>query len=434
MRIRNIEKFVQARKRYARRQYFRVGLREITHYWGLMGILVAYLLGIALVWENMGKIPLPIPKDILWGAVVYGSIRFAFLLVGVIVLIELIIALGTPRQAEKIQNALTEAGFANSVGFPPLLLSIRKDGKSLIYEFDSNNMPLSRWNKDKEKIGAALHCTVAKINMLPNGNRVILYTCIPLPEKIYWKDEYLSQENFVLVLGMDMIGEIVSVDIATTPHLLLGGSTGSGKSLLLKCLLMQSLRKEAIIILADLKGGVDYAPIWHQKCKMVFEPQGLLTTLEELIAEMERRRKLFVAAEASNLNEYNQITGDHLQRYILACDEVAEVLDKTGLDKAERAILSSIEKHMSLIARQGRAFGIHLFLSTQRPSAELIPGEIRTNLTLRICGRADDILSRIILDNTDAVEQISPDAKGRFITNMGQSFQGFLFDDDILES
>ena len=71
-------------------------------------------------------------------------------------------------------------------------------------------------------------------------------------------------------------------------------------------------------------------------------------------------------------------------------------------------------------------------LSTQRPSADLIPGQIRTNLTLRICGRADDILSRIILDSPTAAEQIPLDAKGRFVTNMGQTFQGFLFDDSIL--
>lgn len=233
-----------------------------------------------------------------------------------------------------------------------------------------------------------------------------------------------------------MTGELVSVDIATTPHLLLGGGTGSGKTLLSKCLLMESLKKEAIIVLADFKGGVDYPPIWHQKCKMVFELQDLLAALEELIAELERRRKLFVDAKVSNLSEYNQVTGEHLQRYILACDEAAEIFDKTGLNKEERTIFALIEKHMSLIARQGRAYGIHLFLSTQRPSADLIPGQIRSNLTLRICGRADDILSRIILYNTKAAEQIPSDAKGRFITNMSERefFQGFLFDDEILDS
>ena len=71
-------------------------------------------------------------------------------------------------------------------------------------------------------------------------------------------------------------------------------------------------------------------------------------------------------------------------------------------------------------------------LSTQRPDAAIIPPQIRSNMSLRVCGRADDILSRIILDSPAAAEQIPLDAKGRFVTNMGQTFQGFLFDDSIL--
>lgn len=140
-----------------------------------------------------------------------------------------------------------------------------------------------------------------------------------------------------------------------------------------------------------------------------------------------------MVAGTPNLTEYNKVTGEKLPRYIFACDEVAEVLDTTGLDKTGKEIFTKIARHLSLIARQGRAFGIHLMLSTQRPDASLIPGSIRTNLTLRICGRADDILSRIILDSPTAADQIAPDAQGRFVTNMNQTFQGFLFDDSILE-
>lgn len=166
---------------------------------------------------------------------------------------------------------------------------------------------------------------------------------------------------------------------------------------------------------------------------MVFTPQSILVALEELTVELERRRELFAATGTPNLAEYNKATGSNLSRYIFACDEVAEILDTTGLDKADKAVFSQATRHMSLIARQGRAFGIHLILSTQRPSADLIPGQIRTNLTLRICGRADEILSKIILDSPAAAEQIPLDAQGRFVTNMGQIFQGFLFDDNTLD-
>lgn len=415
-------------------QRFLAGLREMAFYrrakaLGFLTCMVAMI----LAWVNRGVILTPIFGGV---PLVYHTISLSLSFVGVVVLLEIIIIFGTPMGSAKIQNALVEAGFTNSTRLPPLLLSIRKVKQGRIYEFDQNNIPLSRWERDKEKIGAALHGTVLSVQLSKNGRRVILQA-VPintsLPEKINWKNNYLSQKDFVLVLGMGLGGNLETIDLASTPHILLGGSTGSGKSLLLKCVLMQTLKKAAVVILADFKGGVDYAPIWHRKCQMVFDQQELLEVLEKLAAELERRRALFVAAGTPSLTEYNQVRGERLQRYILTCDEVAEILDKTGLSKEEKAVFAQIERHLSLIARQGRAFGLHLIFATQRPSAELIPGQIRTNLTLRICGRADDILSRIILDDATAADRIPPDARGRFITNMGQIFQGFLFDDNILE-
>lgn len=424
----------QVRRQHIRRLRFTAGCREMLRHPAKALVLLAYLLALAWAWINRGNLLTPLSFG---NSLIYHCLGFALLLVALVLLVEIIIALGTPWMAAKIQEALVEAGFVNSTRIPPMLLSVRKAAKrSYIYEFDHGNLPLSVWERDKEKIGAALRCQVVGVKLSPDGHRVLLQAvplCFALPEKIYWKNEYLSLEDFTLVLGMSLLGELEAVDLATTPHMLIGGGTGSGKSVLTKCLLMQGLKKGATIILADFKGGVDYAPVWHKRCRMIFDPQSLLAALEELTAELERRRELFVTAGTPNIYEYNKATGANLRRYILACDEVAEVLDKTGLNKEEKELFVQIERHLSLIARQGRAFGIHLMLSTQRPSADLIPGQIRTNLTLRICGRADDILSRIILDSPAAAEQIPPDSKGLFVTNMGQTFQGFLFDDSTLE-
>ena len=86
---------------------------------------------------------------------------------------------------------------------------------------------------------------------------------------------------------------------------------------------------------------------------------------------------------------------------------------KTGADNERKKLLAQIENKLSTIARQGRAFGIHLILATQRPDATIIPGQIRNNMDFRVCGRADSVLSQIILDNTSAAEQIPKDARGR---------------------
>lgn len=423
----------QARRKYTFWKRLAAGFREITRYHRGKGLIVLlYLLAGVILWANRGRVLAPISGD---NPLIYGLISFTLLLIGIVVFLQLVTALGTPFGAAKIQRALVEAGFTNSTKLPPLLLSVRKMEQGCIYEFDPDNLPLSRWEQDKEKIGAALRCQVVSIKLSSDGRRVLLQT-VPLssalPDRIYWKSEYLSPEDFVLILGMGPMGKLESVDLTTTPHIMLGGGTGSGKSFQLKLLLMQVLGKNANVILADFKGGVDFAPIWHKRCRMVFEPQSLLVALEELTAELERRRELFVAAGTPNLEEYNKATGKNLPRYILSCDEVAEILDTTGLDKKEKEIFSMNVRHLSLIARQGRAFGLHLILATQRPSADLIPGQIRTNLGLRLCGRADAILRSIILDNPTVAEQIPPDAKGRFVTNMGQTFQGFLFDDSIL--
>lgn len=83
------------------------------------------------------------------------------------------------------------------------------------------------------------------------------------------------------------------------------------------------------------------------------------------------------------------------------------MLDKTGLSKQQKDEILKIESELSIIARQGRAFGIHLVLATQRPDATILNGQIRNNIDTRICGRADNVLSQIILDNTDASDKIA---------------------------
>ena len=105
------------------------------------------------------------------------------------------------------------------------------------------------------------------------------------------------------------------------------------------------------------------------------------------------------------------------------------MLDKTGLSIDQKEVVRKIESKLSMIARQGRAFGIHLILATQRPDANILSGQIKNNVNCRICGRADTILSQITLDSTAAAEQIPKDARGRFLLHDGTLFQAYWFDD-----
>ena len=170
-----------------------------------------------------------------------------------------------------------------------------------------------------------------------------------LPEVLKWKDSYLSLDSFVLVLGESYTGP-VTVNLAHIPHILLGGSTGSGKSVLLKLLLMQALRKGAEVYIADFKGGVDFSKVWHEKCRMCFAEEDLCNILDQLVEELERRKSAFKALGCPNIDAYNEIAERPLQRLIFACDEVAEMLDKTGADSERKKLLAQIENRLSTIA------------------------------------------------------------------------------------
>ena len=396
-----------------------------------------YLMGAAYVcvkqaaWRTLaGNIPLISP---LLKAAMEHALT-AYLLAGAAVLLALLLY---PFGRRAAKDQLQCIGLVNHAGVAPDLLRKRRDRDNprvTIWEFRNNSIPLQEWEKRQAAIETALGLTIVKLTYAKGKSRVLVYA-VPagddLPEKLEWKDSCLSPDSFVLTLGKSYTGP-VTVNLTHIPHILLGGSTGSGKSVLLKLLLMQSLRKGAEVYIADFKGGVDFPQVWHEKCQMCFTEEDLLYTLDQLAAVLEYRKKVFKELSCPNIDAYNATTANDLLRLIFACDEVAEVLDRTGADSERKKLLSQIESRLSTIARQGRAFGIHLILATQRPDATIIPGQIRNNMDFRVCGRADSVLSQIILDNTSAAEQIPKDARGRFITGDGTVFQGYLFDENAM--
>ena len=396
-----------------------------------------YLMGAAYVcvkqaaWRTLaGNIPLLSP---LLKAAMEHALT-AYLLAGAATLPVLLLY---PFGRRAAKDQLQCIGLINHAGMPPDLLRKRRDkdnARVTVWEFRNQSIPLQEWEKKRLAIETALGITIVKLTYAKGKSRVLVYA-VPagddLPEVLKWKDSYLSLDSFVLVLGESYTGP-VTVNLTHIPHILLGGSTGSGKSVLLKLLLMQALRKGAEVYIADFKGGVDFPKVWHEKCRMCFTEEDLCDTLDRLVEELERRKSALKALGCPNIDAYNEIAERPLQRLIFACDEVAEVLDKTGRSKEDKELLAQIENRLSTIARLGRAFGIHLILATQRPDANIIPGQIKNNMDFRVCGMADSVLSQIILDNTSAAEQIPKDARGRFITGDGTVFQGYLFDEEQL--
>lgn len=354
---------------------------------------------------------------------------FPFLSIGGFIV--LIVFLGTPKGAKKINQSLNIVGLVNHAGQSPLLLKSYKEYGITIMEFDPNGIPLSDWEDKKEDIETALNMHIENIQYGKSRDKIVLQAISGnenLPEVVHWKDKFLSDEDFTLIFGQSRTGQ-TKINLAKIPHILLGGSTGSGKSVLLKLLIMQCVKKDAEVFIADFKGGVDFLPVWHERCNIITEENTLLEILTGLVNELENRKQVFREYGCANISEYNKMNAPQIKRIVFACDEVAEVLDKTGLSKEAKELVTQIEGKLSIIARQGRAFGIHLILATQRPDANILAGQIRNNIDFRVCGRADNILSQIILDNTNAAEQIPKDSQGLFITHDGVIFKGYLFDE-----
>ena len=432
------DKFVLERKIRLNYQFLRLktGIYDVTHKKLYAVIAFSYIVIALFVWVISRTNVNTETADIfsLFNIVMFRVIYPFYMVSGFIVML---IMIGTPKGAKSANENLWRIGLTNHAGEAPLLLRKYKQNREFnisVMEFDPNGISLPEWKDKQEQIETALNVHIIKFEQGTSKRRVLLYTVSGnegLPKTVYWKEKYLSDEDFTLVFGYSLTGQ-VEINLAKIPHILLGGSTGSGKSVLLKLLIMQCVKKNAVVFIADFKGGVDFLSIWHEKCNIITKKNTLLNSLTMIVDELDNRKERLRNSGCANIGEYNKTNGNTLKRVIFVCDEVAEVLDKTGLSKEEKELVAKIEGKLSIIARQGRAFGIHLILATQRPDANILTGQIRNNIDFRVCGRADNVLSQIILDNTEAADKIPKESQGLFITHNGVVFQGYLFDEKVV--
>jgi S-DNA-T family DNA segregation ATPase FtsK/SpoIIIE len=235
-----------------------------------------------------------------------------------------------------------------------------------------------------------------------------------------WLRDVIEAENFTqtkskltLAMGKDINGRIVTADLATMPHVLIAGSTGSGKSVAINAMIMSVLYKatpqQVRLILVDPKRvelGM-YEGIPHLFTPIITEPKLAANALRNAVREMERRLKLLASRSVRNIDQYNKLFDNQtpslfedaeqeqpLAHIIIIIDELADLM---MLDKA------NVEEAITRLAQMARAVGIHLVLATQRPSVDVITGLIKANVPTRISFRlATKVDSRTILDSNGA--------------------------------
>lgn len=255
---------------------------------------------------------------------------------------------------------------------------------------------------------------------------------------LFWKDAYLLKDDFKIVLGLNDKGEKKILDFNIIPHITISSSSGGGKTTLFKSIFMQSYLKGATIIIADFKGGLDFNKGWEsldeKRCKIITDVDALWDYVCYDLPDIAKDRiALLNRYHCDSIKEYNdkvesgEINDKKLERIIFGLDEAAQVFTKSKNKKQEEK-LQTIREKIETISSLYRSVGIHLVISTQVPSSSILTEAVRHNAVLRICGRANKILSQVAIEK-DIASTIKANERGRFATNEDKDcfFQGYLF-------
>jgi len=307
-------------------------------------------------------------------------------------------------QAHVLQEKLARFGIAGSV------VSIKRGPVVTLFEYQPDiDSKLSKIVALEDDLALALQALSIRIIAPIPGKSVVGFEVankkcknVVLASVIQSADYRNFSGTLPLVLGEDTIGNNVVVDLATMPHLLIAGSTGSGKSVALNAMLVSLLCKctpdELHLILIDPKRleFAPYADIAHLIFPIVTDPRKAAQVLTWVVKEMEGRYTCMAASGARSIVDYNKTVGDDekLPYIVVIIDELSDLMMTSGRE---------VEDLIARIAQMARAAGIHLIIATQRPSVDVITGLIKANFPSRISFRvASKIDARTILDCTGA--------------------------------
>lgn len=210
-----------------------------------------------------------------------------------------------------------------------------------------------------------------------------------------------AKSKLTVALGLDVSGNPVVADINKMPHVLIAGTTGSGKSVALNAfiasILFRASPQEVKFIMVDPKRVemTGYNGIPHLLTPVIVEQEKILSALKWAMGEMDRRYKLFAERGVRNIDSYNELSGFQALPYIvIIIDELADLMIFAPVE---------VEDSIARLAQMARATGIHLVIATQRPSVDVITGLIKANIPARIAFNVSSLIdSRVILDGPGA--------------------------------
>lgn len=273
------------------------------------------------------------------------------------------------------------------------------------------NIKVSKILGLQDDLAMALRAQTIRIQAPIPGKDVV---GIEIPNKavetIYFREMLESQlfkeasSPLTLILGKDIVGKPFITDLKKLPHLLIAGTTGSGKSVGINSMILSLLYKNSpdqlklLMIDPKMLEFSIYNDIPHLLTPVITKPKEAISALNNMVGEMERRYQLMSETRTKNIENFNEKAkkegGDPLPYIVVIIDELADLMMTSGKD---------VEYSIARLAQMARASGIHLIVATQRPSVDVVTGLIKANLPSRISYKVGQkIDSKIILDGMGA--------------------------------
>lgn len=235
---------------------------------------------------------------------------------------------------------------------------------------------------------------------IPNDTVDTIYLRELLDSKLFKE----SLSPLTIALGKDIVGKPFITDLKKLPHLLIAGTTGSGKSVGINSMILSLLYKNSpdqlrlLMIDPKMLEFSIYNDIPHLLTPVITKPKQAIVALSNMVSEMERRYELMSDTRTKNIENYNEKVkkegGEHFPYIVVIIDELADLMMTSGKE---------VEHSIARLAQMARASGIHLVVATQRPSVDVVTGLIKANLPSRISYRVGQkIDSKIILDQMGA--------------------------------
>ena len=334
-----------------------------------------------------------------------------------------------------------------SFGIDAHIINVIRGPSVTRYELElDRGVKLSKLTNLSDDIALALGATGVRISAIPDKISIVgievpnkLVSTVHIRDVIDSVEFHKSKSRISFAVGKDIGGNCIVGDIAKLPHLLIAGTTGSGKSVCMNSLIISLLYKakpeEVRLIMVDPKMvelGI-YNGIPHLLIPVVTDPKKAAGALQWAVTEMMKRYRMMADAGVRDLDSYNKTCTamedrQPLPQIVVVIDELADLM---------LVAAKEVEEAICRVAQMGRASGIHLVIATQRPSADVITGLMKANIPSRIAfAVASAMESRIILDTAGAEKLVG---KGDMLyAPLGQGkprrVQGCFITDDEVQS